>query len=469
MRVTPILLHASKNINSNWKKDKYARKLFRNEMSMDFKLKLHTRLLLFHILCLFYRKYVGNSSLKCIEQLNRGSIVGVCLMSGPFAYEQELHESEPWHMGPICYQIVDVFRLSIAIQCKGDQGLWYPSQNIMHQIATQKVYKRKMNEWTAKFKDDLIVYEHKEKESMAALSIQQPWVEAILRKIKKVENRTGILFQLESKAKKFKRNGIAMCRFCFVEDDVLKCSYWAHGTKKKIVKEKDDPLVHMFNVSMYFAIGDEKVCGCHSEQDWIADLKFMNVYVDFDYHIGGFDITTGIRKKFVETKDWKKGEYINKNTMQVDEESVEELFNSLNVRRWAMIYELNQALIRFNKEYVCSQKQGVKLPLYLVFENKGGVFDLNDQKFVNFEYRLELSDGVRSLSKKEKQTKYELFEHLWRKQRSIGKMKEYKRALGTQLKYVKQKFAENAEQSDHDASFFDFDIKDDSDVDQEML
>ena len=37
MKVTPLLLHASKSINSDWKSDDYHRALFRSELNMDFK------------------------------------------------------------------------------------------------------------------------------------------------------------------------------------------------------------------------------------------------------------------------------------------------------------------------------------------------------------------------------------------------------------------------------------------------
>merc|ERR1719464_2690501 len=74
------------------------------------------------------------------------------------------------------------------------------------------------------------------------------------------------------------------------------------------------------------------------------DIEYCNKFLAFEYHIGGKDIATDEKKAFVGTEHWKRGQYINANTKQVDEDGMEQLYEELTLPRYRVLASLNDRL-----------------------------------------------------------------------------------------------------------------------------
>ena len=92
------------------------------------------------------------------------------------------------------------------------------------------------------------------------------------------------------------------------------------------------------------------------------DLKYCNEFLQFEYHIGGYDKKTGIRKPLIGVQN---GTYVNKNQKQVDEEGMQRLYDGLTLPRFAILAALNDKLrehsIKLDKDCENADEEIAKL------------------------------------------------------------------------------------------------------------
>merc|ERR1712232_1394902 len=77
------------------------------------------------------------------------------------------------------------------------------------------------------------------------------------------------------------------------------------------------------------------------------DAKYCNDFLQFEYHIGGYDMATGIKKDFIGANEQR---YVNKHQKQTDEEGMEHFYNNLTLQRFAILASLNSKLRDHSKK-----------------------------------------------------------------------------------------------------------------------
>ena len=158
-----------------------------------------------------------------IEDLPRGQILGISIFSDGFWYDKnnDNHRNDPWILGPFVYKIFDVYRLEKGITVKGALGQWQCPKDIHQQIISQQSVQQKINEWKQEYGDKLYFGEQPDQIPIA-VTIHQPFAEAILRKEKKYENRKKRIFHLHSNKKLYPlppTPEMTQCRFCPRDDE----------------------------------------------------------------------------------------------------------------------------------------------------------------------------------------------------------------------------------------------------------
>eukprot|EP01084_Bolivina_argentea_P263111 445210_1 len=234
MRV--LYIHAGKRIKKELKADDYHVDLFHNKLRLKFEMPSHHNAM--------QNVFIDcSSSLDSIEKLPRGEILGIAIFNETYWFDRNLHSSDPWKLGPFCYGILDVFRFEKGVKACGQLGIWTPKQDAQNQIAQQISVQNKINEWKHTYGDQL--YFGKDPNGIpAAITILQPFVEGILRGIKRVENRKAPFFRLHDNKLLYK-HPIApkqtKCRFC--PSDKSKCVYWAHFSAGKAANKSSFPCI----------------------------------------------------------------------------------------------------------------------------------------------------------------------------------------------------------------------------------
>ena len=91
--------------------------------------------------------------------------------------------------GTYCYNILDAIRLDSKVKARGKMGVWRISKSVIHQIELMENVNNKIKEWVQKYDKQI-----DNKSMYSAVTILQPFAEAIIRKIKRVENRSFRVF-----------------------------------------------------------------------------------------------------------------------------------------------------------------------------------------------------------------------------------------------------------------------------------
>jgi len=184
-----------------------------------------------------------SSPCQLIEDLPRGQILGVMVLTEAFWFKRDQHTHlDEWILGPFVYTIGDVVRLEEGVAVDGQLGKWSPSKEIHQQIMQQTSVQRKLEQWQLQYGDRLYVGES---DIPCAMTIHQPFVEAILSRLKKYENRKRPMFPLHPLLKPSPPSpDMTECRFCLspqpqiaqtkttsTTTTTLKCTYWAHSVK----------------------------------------------------------------------------------------------------------------------------------------------------------------------------------------------------------------------------------------------
>eukprot|EP01084_Bolivina_argentea_P108867 194582_1 len=217
MRV--MYIHAGKRIDKDLKSDEYHVKLFEEKLRLRFENNVET---------------FSRSSLDIIEDLPRGAILGVAIFNDTYWFHPQLHQFDPWNLGPFCYGILDVFRFQYGVKACGQLGIWIPKQDAQNRIVQQKSIANKINEWKQTYGDQLYFGKNG---VVSAVTILQPFVEGILRGVKRTENRKRPIFRIHDNKKLYKhptKPTQTRCRFC--PDDGTDCVYWAHVNTDNIQK-----------------------------------------------------------------------------------------------------------------------------------------------------------------------------------------------------------------------------------------
>eukprot|EP01084_Bolivina_argentea_P119121 211251_1 len=137
---------------------------------------------------------------RAIQALPTGSIIGVALFDKSFWFNAS-QSHNPWAHGPYCYHIKDAFRIDKPIKCRGLPGIWPMDKNIRNTIQSMPRVQAKLSQWKRTYKIS--------NKSESCLTVMQPFAEAIIRKIKTIENRQSKLFLLSSNDGEF-----TGCRLC---------------------------------------------------------------------------------------------------------------------------------------------------------------------------------------------------------------------------------------------------------------
>eukprot|EP01083_Nonionella_stella_P150936 481613_1 len=221
MRV--MYIHAGKRINKDLKSDDYHVDLFRDRLRLRFEVPSHRNAMQNLLLD-------SQSSLQMIERLPRGQILGVAIFDATYWFDPSKHMADPWCLGPFCYQICDSFRFERGVDASGQLGIWTPTQHAQNEILSQPSVRNKLEEWKQRYGNRL--YFGKDPNGTpSAITILQPFVEAILCGAKKVENRKRPCFRLHHSAVLYKHPKApdpTQCRFC--PSDGTKCASWVHVT-----------------------------------------------------------------------------------------------------------------------------------------------------------------------------------------------------------------------------------------------
>lgn len=141
-----------------------------------------------------YQTAFGHSDWK---SLPRGCIVGLALIDEAGPYDATLH-NDPFAFGPYLYHINDVVALEQTIPYKGNLGLLSLTEDVCTQIKSQESVRAKVEEWRQLYPE---VWGH---EQLCGISIRQPPAEAIMKGVKKYENRTRSILSIVQKKEKNK-------------------------------------------------------------------------------------------------------------------------------------------------------------------------------------------------------------------------------------------------------------------------
>jgi len=144
---------------------------------------------------LLYETSLHHSNWKALP---RGSIVGIALVDDACAYDASIH-TDPFAFGPYVYHIKDVVPLDIPISYKGNLGLNKLTEEVHAQVMSQQSVQDKIATW---IKEEQEVWGQ---DQLHGISIRQPPAEAIVRGIKKYENRSRSMFSIVQKKVTVKR------------------------------------------------------------------------------------------------------------------------------------------------------------------------------------------------------------------------------------------------------------------------
>ena len=184
-----------------------------------------------------FRNKCSNKEYGAIEDLPRKQILGISVIGDAFYYDpnNDGHVNDGWITGPFVYHIADVHRLDIGVECSGKQGGWECPKDVHEKIMSQPNVQEQIKKWKQQYGEDYLFFGDNGK-CPIAITIHQPFVEAILRKEKKYENRKQKIFHLHTDKKRYPlpkppKDG-TKCRFCI---DGSNCNHWVHKkqTKKK--------------------------------------------------------------------------------------------------------------------------------------------------------------------------------------------------------------------------------------------
>ena len=157
------------------------------------------------------------------------------LIDGYYWYDKSNsnHVNNSWSYGPFCYKIKDVYRLTDKYEHKGQLGCWMINNNVIKKILRiDKGLKDILNKWNQLYGNKL--FKEKDKNIYRAITILQPFAEAILLGIKTVENKKRPTFRL-SNTDVISKPSIKQCRFCDINGN---CNFWLHKGSIKRVKRK---------------------------------------------------------------------------------------------------------------------------------------------------------------------------------------------------------------------------------------
>ena len=162
----------------------------------------------------------SRSKLDKIESLPTSCIVGLMLVSKMFWFDAEksyMRENK-WCTGPVCYQIDEVLEFEEPIEnVSGKVGFWELSHCLKKLLVNDKKYKyigKKIKEWKRKHGNNL--HKSRNYNEIGCLTIQQPFVHAILSKKKRIENRSSNIGNVSKKAVKKPKPNQIHCRFCWI-------------------------------------------------------------------------------------------------------------------------------------------------------------------------------------------------------------------------------------------------------------
>jgi len=200
-----MYLHAGKRINPNLKDDDFHVKLFQEKLKLRYGIPSHRNAM---------KSLLTQSSLDKIEDLPRGQILGAAIFDDTYWFDKTKHMDDPWHLGPFCYHVLDVVRFERGVEANGALSLWTPSPEAHHAIMAQPSVRAKFEAWKQQYGDQLY-FGRGSNGIPSAITILQPFVEAMLRKLKMVENRKRPCFSLHDTVYKHPVTPPeTQCRFC---------------------------------------------------------------------------------------------------------------------------------------------------------------------------------------------------------------------------------------------------------------
>mmetsp|Transcript_37715 Transcript_37715/g.60412 ORF Transcript_37715/g.60412 Transcript_37715/m.60412 type:complete len:419 (+) Transcript_37715:56-1312(+) len=147
---------------------------------------------------------------RSIQALPRKHIIGVAIIDESFWFTPE-HLRNPWAHGPYCYHILDAVRLDEPISHGGKPGIWPISPRCIKQIQSMSQVMQTIHSWIEQY--DISQPASK---LFYAVTIFQPFAEAIIRKIKNIENRRSSqgLFRIQRDSKQEANDSQQGCRIC---------------------------------------------------------------------------------------------------------------------------------------------------------------------------------------------------------------------------------------------------------------
>jgi len=134
-----------------------------------------------------------------VEELPRLCAVGLALFESGEWYRKEKHDKNKWAIGPFCYNIKDAVKFPEPIPCLGKLGFFRITSSVLKKCLRFPKVLKKVEMWKRKYKDEM--WKEDKPSAFRGLSVKQPFAEAIVRGVKKVENRSRSIGQVDPNSK----------------------------------------------------------------------------------------------------------------------------------------------------------------------------------------------------------------------------------------------------------------------------
>lgn len=185
---------------------------------------------------MIFRTECSNTQYNAIEDLPKGQILGISLFDDAFFYDKnnKAHVNEEWMYGPFVFHASDVYRLDSGVKCSGKQEKWHCKKEIHQKIMSKPGVKDQIKKWKQKYGEHNLNFGEPTKTPIA-ITLIQPFAEAILSNKKKYENRNTRLFNIHPNIPLPDIPEMIQCRFCKNE-----CTHWPRKKKKQKKRKRDN-------------------------------------------------------------------------------------------------------------------------------------------------------------------------------------------------------------------------------------
>ena len=158
------------------------------------------------------------SKFRAIQSLPTGQLLGLALIDAAFPFCAE-HVLDPWAHGPFCLRVHDVVRFPTPMPLRGRVNIFpIKPRSLAQSILEMNAVRDKINRWNVSFEFE------SDASALRAVTVLQPFGEAIIRGVKTIENRSTNLCASaglgnDDREKRSKKKA-KQCRVCIGAPDI---------------------------------------------------------------------------------------------------------------------------------------------------------------------------------------------------------------------------------------------------------